>query len=65
MDSLFQNYAALNALACPSDSAVTWLINTLGLSWCMSDLQGKDANDLRMRAGVMGVAKLSMEVRHA
>jgi phage/plasmid primase-like uncharacterized protein len=36
-----------------------------GLPWCMSAVQGEDANDLHTRAGVMAVAKLLMEVRHA
>lgn len=36
-----------------------------GLLWCMSDKQGEDANDLHVRAGVMALAKLLMEVRSA
>ena len=36
-----------------------------GLPWCMSDVQGEDANDLHVRAGVMAVAKNLMEVRRA
>lgn len=36
-----------------------------GLPWYMSDVQGEDANDLHVRAGVMALAKLLMEVRRA
>lgn len=36
-----------------------------GLPYCLSDVQGEDANDLHVRAGVMAIAKLLMEVRHA
>jgi len=36
-----------------------------GLPWCMSDVQGEDANDMHVRAGVMAVAKKLMEVRRA
>lgn len=36
-----------------------------GLPWCMSDIQGEDANDIHVRAGVMAVAKKLMEVRRA
>jgi phage/plasmid primase-like uncharacterized protein len=35
------------------------------LPWVMSDQPGEDANDLHVRAGVMAVAKLIMEVRRA
>ncbi|WP_322040083.1 toprim domain-containing protein [Burkholderia diffusa] len=34
-----------------------------GLSWCMSDRVGEDANDLHKRAGVMAVCKKLMEAR--
>jgi putative DNA primase/helicase len=36
-----------------------------GLPYCMSEAVGEDVNDLHRRAGVMAVAKLLMEVRHA
>lgn len=36
-----------------------------GLPYCMSDVQGEDANDLHVRAGVMAVVSKLMEVRHA
>ena len=37
-------------------------INT-GLPYCMSDVEGEDANDLHMRAGLFAVAQKLMEVR--
>ena len=36
-----------------------------GLPWCMSDVQGDDANDLHARSGVMALAKVLMGVRNA
>lgn len=35
------------------------------LPYCMSPVRGEDANDIHVRLGVMGVAKLLMGVRHA
>ena len=35
------------------------------LPYIMSPIQGEDANDVHVRAGVMAVARLLMEVRHA
>lgn len=34
-----------------------------GLPWCMSPVEGEDANDLHQRAGVMAVRQLLMQVR--
>lgn len=34
-----------------------------GLPWCMSPVEGEDANDLSQRAGVMAVRQLLMQVR--
>ncbi|MFM0732344.1 toprim domain-containing protein [Paraburkholderia sediminicola] len=34
-----------------------------GLSWCMSDVVGEDANDLHKRAGLMAVCQKLMEAR--
>jgi len=36
-----------------------------GLSYCMSDVIGEDANDLHMRAGVLPVAMKLMTARRA
>lgn len=36
---------------------------TANLPYCMSDVVGEDANDLHVRAGVMALAKMLMEVR--
>ena len=34
-----------------------------GLPWCMSPVEGEDANDLHQRAGVLAVRQLLMRVR--
>lgn len=34
-----------------------------GLPWCMSPIEGEDANDLHQRAGVLAVRQLLMQVR--
>lgn len=34
-----------------------------GLSWCMSDVVGEDANDLHQRAGMVALCKLIIDVR--
>ena len=34
-----------------------------GLPWCMSHIEGEDANDLHQRAGVLAVRQLLMQVR--
>jgi hypothetical protein len=34
-----------------------------GLPWCMSPIEGEDANDLHMRAGLLAARQLLMQVR--